>query len=415
MTGTSRRDFLRHALATGGAAFLGVVPLETVSAVRHDLHAAGATRRSRQRVPPPDACPDRPADGHRAGSVPFVGEGGNPPFGTVIGSGLDGRLYTDLSQLTPESLVTPTDRFFIRTTWPDLLDFAGPAAAWTVRVGGLVRGARAVALRELEAHVQTAGPFVMECAGNNDPANFGLMSAARWAGVPIARLLDLAGPLPRATRVKISGFDEHSRPSARSTPGASWVFARDQLESAGALLATGLNGERLPRDHGWPVRLVVPGWYGCTCIKWVNEITLLDESAPATAHMREFAARTFQVGAPDLAREYVPAAMDLAALPVRVEKWLAGRRIVYRVVGIVWGGTQVTSRLRIRFNPSGPYVPLEVCPPPTTTKTWTLWSHLWEPAAPGRYRIVLQPGDDAIASKRLDLLFYTRHVWIDEV
>ena len=68
----------------------------------------------------------------------------------------------------------------------------------------------------------------------------------------------------------------------------------DQIRESRAFLATGMNGAPLGPDHGFPLRLVVPGWYGCTAIKWVNEIALLDDTAPATDQMREYAGRTHQ-------------------------------------------------------------------------------------------------------------------------
>src|SRR5204862_7518096 len=104
-----------------------------------------------------------------------------------------------------------------------------------------------------------------------------------------------------------------------------------------ALLATGMNGAPLPPDHGFPVRLIVPGWYGCACIKWIDRIDLVAADAPATTQMREFARRTHQNGEPALAREFTPAVIDQAAMPVRVEKWLADGRIAYRVIGVMWG------------------------------------------------------------------------------
>lgn len=396
MSDWSRRDLFRAALATGSAVMLGTVRLE---ALRQDAVE----------------CADPLAGGRRTGTVPFAGESGNPPFHVLLGSGLDARLYTDLSELTPGTLVTPNSRFFVRTGWPDRLEFSGREAAWAIRVAGLVRQPGTLSLADLAPLVEPAGPFLMECAGNNNPENFGLMSAAAWAGAPLVKVLEKIAPLPGATRVKISGFDDHSRMSRSSTPGASWVFTIEELVSAGALLATKMNGAPLPHDHGWPVRLVVPRWYGCACIKWVDELTLVDDTAPATPQMKEFAARTFQDGAPDLARDYTPAAMDLSALPIRIEKWRLDGRLAYRVVGLVWGGTGRARELRIRFNHTEPYVPVDVCPPPETTLTWTLWSHVWRPAATGRYQIVLQAGDPAIESRRLDLYFYTRQVWIDEV
>jgi len=112
-----------------------------------------------------------------------------------------------------------------------------------------------------------------------------------------------------------------------------------------------MNGQPLSRDHGAPVRLIMPGWYGCTSIKWVNAITFVDENFLATSQMQEFAARTHQQGVPKLARDYRPAIIDQAAMPIRVEKWFVDGRIKYRVLGILWGGSRLVKALEIRFNP----------------------------------------------------------------
>src|SRR5438094_2540562 len=84
------------------------------------------------------------AGGRLLGTLPLGGEGAQPapPFGRVLGSGLDARLFTDLSTLTPETLVTPTDRFFVRTTSPATL----PGAPWTIELGGLVQTSRTMPL-----------------------------------------------------------------------------------------------------------------------------------------------------------------------------------------------------------------------------------------------------------------------------
>ena len=76
----------------------------------------------------------------------------------------------------------------------------------------------------------------------------------------------------------VSALSEHQCRFA----GASWIFTRDQLD--GALLAIRMNGAPLTRDHGAPVRLIVPGWYGCCCIKWVDRIELVPDAAPATTN-----------------------------------------------------------------------------------------------------------------------------------
>lgn len=358
------------------------------------------------------ACPDPFIGGRRIGTVPFVDTDRVMPLDRLTGSGLDARLSTDLSNLTADTLVMPASKYFVRTSAPELPDDARDR--WTIRVNGLVKEPSSVSIKDLERIARSAGPFVTECAGNSSRAGFGLISAATWSGARVGDVLKNAHPLDRATRVRISGVDRHAQPSTTSIAGASWVFTLDQIESSGAMLATRMNGEPLPRDHGRPVRLLVPGWYGCTCIKWVDEITLVDDSEPATSQMKEFAGRTHQNGVPELAKDYAPASMDLAAFPIRVEKWVADSKIVYRVVGIMWGGAP-TTRLQIQFNPLDAFQPFDVCPAPSSTLTWTLWTYVWRPASRGRYEIALKPEDPSTPARRLESHYYARQVWIAEV
>jgi len=360
----------------------------------------------------PVGCADPFAGAVLLGTVPFTGEGG--PLNVAFGSGLDGRLYTDLSMLAPDDLVTPNDRYFIRTRYPDLIN---PSAPWQIAVDGHVKTPVSLTLEMLAPKVNPSlGPYVMECSGNGAFAAFGMLSAARWSGVPIADVLAMMDLLPQATRVLVSEFDSYSQPqSSTSKPGASWIFTVTELEKAGAFLATGMNGVPLPVDHGFPIRLMVPNWYGCTCIKWVDAITLVDDDAPATSQMQEFASRTHQDGVPALARDYKPATMDQAAMPVRIEKWRVAGEIVYRVVGIMWGGYRVTDRLSIRFASGQPYAPVDVCPKQSTNRTWTIWSHAWRPSKAGSYAITLAIDDPSIPTRRLDARFYQRTIDITEI
>jgi len=358
-----------------------------------------------------------PAPGARlAGTVELGAATGAPaaPYGTLLGSGLDARMFTDLSALAPERLIVPSDRFFVRTSYPTTIDATKP---WTIQLGGSGVTPRSLGLDELKPVARAFDPTLIECAGNTNPSNFGLLSAAEWGGVPLAAVLDRMQARTGAARtfVLVSGVDDFSRPSQTSVPGASWIFSRDDLDRAGAFLATTMNGAPLAKDHGFPVRLVVPGWYGCACIKWVDRIELVPANAPATAQMTEFAQRTHQNGRPALARDFTPAVIDLAAMPIRVEKWIAGSRVLYRVVGVMWGGSKPTNALQIRFRSDEPFVPVSDCPMPATTRTWSLWSHVWRPASPRRYQIVVRVNDPAIRTRRLDVFFYVREVRIDEV
>jgi len=366
-----RREFLRVSLLGSGALLVGIDQISGFAPYQSDAN-------------------DSFQGGKQLGVVEFTGES-RAPLDTVIGTGLDARLYSDLSTLTPEQLVTPIEKFYVRTTASELLDAAKP---WAFKVGGLVQEPVTLTLEDLQKSAKPMGMHLMECSGNARATRFALLSVADWTGVPISDLLAVRIK-PRTDRVMVSGFDQYPMKSAMSIPGADWIFTLEQLKSAKAFLAIEMNRKPLTNDHGAPVRLVAPGWYGCTCIKWVNAITFVDENAPATSQMQEFAARTHQQGVPKLAGDYRPATIDQAAMPIRVEKWFVDGRIRYRVVGILWGGSRPAKVLEIRFNPEEDYVRVDNFSQ-TTNDPWSFWSHAWTPKAVGTYMIRLRLTDPVV-------------------
>jgi DMSO/TMAO reductase YedYZ molybdopterin-dependent catalytic subunit len=389
--GLSRRRLLEGWIVAGGAILAGLDRI--------------AWARSLQ-----GPAEDPFVNGKRLGTIPFTEES-RVPMETAFGTELDGRLYTDLSGLTAANQITATEKFYVRTGASQLLDLQKP---WSVTVDGLVEKPFDLSLAELKKSTKPMGAHLMECAGNARGAHFGMMSVADWAGLPFSELLERAKPKSDATRVLISGFDTYATKSVSSIPGASWIFTRGELKAAGAFLATEMNGSPLTKDHGAPVRLIVPGWYGCACIKWVNEITFTEDAAAAPSQMQEYAARTMQAGVPQFAREYKPATVDPAALPIRVEKWIVDEKIKYRVVGILWGGSQPIKGLEIRFNPEEDYVAVEKFEQ-TASDPWSFWSHNWTPKQPGTYMIRLRVKDPGVVTRRLDLGYYMRTVEITEV
>jgi DMSO/TMAO reductase YedYZ molybdopterin-dependent catalytic subunit len=360
-------------------------------------------------VDAPQPAGDPFATGRFVRRLPFLDEG-QPPLDRTLGSGLGGRRYLDLSGLDAASLETPSEKFFIRTRVPDRLD---PNRPWTIHLNGKVKSSITLTPEDLTSVAAPAGTHLLECSGNDRQSQFGMISAARWTGVSLQKILTQAGILPAATQILVAGFDQYSRTYPGSEPGASWVFRLDDLLTSNAFLATGMNGAPLAPDHGFPVRLVVPGWYGCAWVKWVNEIILVGDDAPITDQMREFAGRTHQRRIPVLARDFEPACIDLAALPVRVEQWLASGKIQYRIVGILWGGSQPNQRLLIRLGNQSAE-PVTRCDHHTNA-TWILWSHTWRPRDPGEYAIALHVDDPAIRTRRLASGHYLRRVLIEEV
>jgi DMSO/TMAO reductase YedYZ molybdopterin-dependent catalytic subunit len=348
--------------------------------------------------------------GRLLGVVPFTDEG-SAPLDEPLGAELDGRLFTDLSTVKPENPLTLSREFYLRTRASRVLDTAHP---WFIRVTGLIEKPFTLLARDLESRVRPMGIHLMECAGNSRNAHFGLLSVADWEGVTVEEMLEDTSLNKPGARVLISGFDNYLTESRSSIPGASWIFTMEQLTSARAFLATKMNGEPLTVDHGAPVRLVVPGWYGCTCIKWVKEISFVAEEAPATSQMQEYAGRTNQDGMPGLASEFQPAIIDYGALPVRIEKWLLRGNTRFRVAGIHWGGSRPIDGLEIRFSQEEDFVAVEDLQPSEGDR-WGFWSHVWIPSKPGRYLLRLRLKERAVAARRLNSGYYQRSVEIKEI
>ena len=159
-------------------------------------------------------------------------------------------------------------------------------AAWRLAVEGLVGRPLELSLAELKALPAHTVATTMECAGNgragvsprpsSQPWILEAIGTGEWRGVSLARILQLAGPLSDASEVVFTGLDRGTEGGvlqnyARSLPIGESL--RDEV-----LLAYELNGAALPPQHGFPVRLVVPGWYGMTNVKWLQRISVVTEA-----------------------------------------------------------------------------------------------------------------------------------------
>jgi DMSO/TMAO reductase YedYZ molybdopterin-dependent catalytic subunit len=372
--------------------------------------SAGLAASYLDRLAAQQSCADPAAAGTLIDTLP-LSRAGAPvqPYGVKFGgTGLDARLITDLSRLAPDRLITPNSEVFVRTECPAAV--AQHRGSWRIRTAGLLAREGSLSADELLKSARAMGAHLCECSGNNNPANFGLMSVAEWDGVPLADVLSRLEVARDATAVLVGGVDHEPQKSGSSIAGASWVIPLASLDRLGAFLAVRMNREPLPLDHGRPVRLVVPGWYAATWIKWVDEIRLVGTDEPATSQMKEFAGRTHQSAPHARAREYIAPEIQVAAVPVRVERRQTPSGMAYRIVGIVWGGRQRVERLAIRFGVEGPWTPFPVCGASGPAGTWSLWEFWWRPETRGTYNIFLRVPGESIPQRRLDAGYYRREV-----
>lgn len=182
------------------------------------------------------------------------------------------------------SFITPSEQFYVRNHFPEPnLDPQG----WKLSVEGAVERPFEINLEGLLRLPQRTQTVLLECAGNNrallDPPvkgvqwRLGAVGNARWSGVPLATLLEWARVRPGAVEVILEGADGGQ---VGDLPGRT-AFARSlPLEKArrgGVLLAHEMNGKPLTISHGFPVRGVVPGWYGMASVKWLTRIIVTEQ------------------------------------------------------------------------------------------------------------------------------------------
>ncbi len=188
-------------------------------------------------------------------------------------------------------VVMPNAHFYVRNHFqiPKL-----DPATFRLAVGGLVERPLSFSLRDLHNMRSQTLIVTLECAGNGrtlfQPAiegekwNLGAVSTAEWTGVPLVEVLDRVGVRTGARDVVFRGADGGSVDGHSGATRFERSLPLDHARDADPLLAYAMNGEPLPIQHGYPVRLVVPGWYAVASVKWLTEIDLVDQ--PFAGHFQ---------------------------------------------------------------------------------------------------------------------------------
>jgi DMSO/TMAO reductase YedYZ molybdopterin-dependent catalytic subunit len=158
------------------------------------------------------------------------------------------------------------------------------AAEWRLMIGGRVREPLTLTLDALKGRPATTRAVTLECAGNgraklsprplSQPWLFEAVGNAEWTGTPLRPLLEAAGPLDDALEVVFTGVDRGVQAGIEQQYERSLSLAEASAEDV--FLAYAVNGQPLPPQHGFPLRLVVPGWYGMTHVKWLRSITVVN-------------------------------------------------------------------------------------------------------------------------------------------
>ncbi|HET9948014.1 MAG TPA: molybdopterin-dependent oxidoreductase, partial [Longimicrobiales bacterium] len=232
------------------------------------------------------------------------------------------------------SWATPTEDLFRVQHYnvPELSE-----QGYTLRVGGLVERPLTFTMEQLRARPRREVVFTLECAGNRGFGTFmGAVHNARWAGTPLAPILEEAGIAEGGVEVVFFGADEGEE-EIRGT-AVRQNFARSMsiadATSPELLLAWEVNGEPLPVGHGFPLRLVAPGWYGVANVKWLTRIEVWPTRFAGRFMARDYV--TLRQVERDGEMVWVESSVGrgrINSMPARVTR----NGSAYRIHGAAWG------------------------------------------------------------------------------
>ena len=182
-------------------------------------------------------------------------------------------------------VVMPNARFYMRNNFhmPNL-----DAATFRLAIGGLVERSQSFTIRDLQNMRSKTQVVTLECAGNGralfdrptegEKWGLGAVSTAEWTGVPLVEILDRAGVRQDVKDVLFRGADGGAVEGRSESMRFERSLRIDDARDSDVLLAYAMNGEPLPVEHGYPLRLIVPRWYAVASVKWLTEIELIDRT-----------------------------------------------------------------------------------------------------------------------------------------
>jgi len=304
------------------------------------------------------------------------------------------RRFLDLRKI--DGHITPNDQFFFIQHYnrPEL-----DPAKHRIKVTGLVKSPLELSLADLQAMPKTEIVNGYECSGNSPGAMQGLSSNGRFTGVRLRDVLKRAGLDDKAREVVFFGADRGAEEVVfrQQTFKIQQQFARSiTLENAQKpepLLVYALNGQPLTRNSGFPVRLVMPGWYGVANVKWLSEIHLQEGRFLGNYQARWY--RTMRTvggsgGETDPETQWVETEvtrLNLKSTIARVTK----QGNVHRVKGWVLNDGTPLKSVEVKVD-DGPWQPA-VLDPANTKHSWKLFTYNWENATPGEHTLVSRVTD----------------------
>jgi DMSO/TMAO reductase YedYZ molybdopterin-dependent catalytic subunit len=326
-------------------------------------------------------------------------EGSKTPSGFIIRQKEPPNLEMPFDQV--DSYLTPTELFYIRSHFPaPRIDVVG----YQLRIDGAVRNPLALSYKELREMPSETRIATLECAGNGRiflgpqvrGARWGLgaVGNAEWTGVPLRALLERVGLENDACEVVLEGVDRGT-PTEEPIPPGTISYARsvprEKAVQPEVLIAYQMNGRDLSRDHGYPVRAIVPGHYGMASVKWLARIQAVREPFQGYWQTSDYGYWDSLDGRP-VRRASAEMKLKSAIARPRVYETLLPNQ-TYTVFGAAWAGETDATEIAVSTDGGQTWAEAHFLDP-VQRHAWRRWRFDWlTPREPGQYTLLARAKD----------------------
>ena len=302
-------------------------------------------------------------------------------------------IQTQLVWEDMDSWVTPNDKFF------SIAHFDRPtidANSWKLEIDGLVTKPLSLSLADLKARPRQEVVFTVECSGNHGfPFFTGGIGNARWAGTPLAAILEEAGVKENGIEVVFWGTDvgdialkDDFRDVKMHQNFARSMSLADAM-SPNNILCYEMNGAALPEPNGFPARLIAPGWYGIASVKWLKRIEIRNTRFMSLLMGRNYVTiREEEHNGETVWAETSVGRALLKSAPARVTRSDAG----YRISGAAWGAP--IAKVEVKID-DGPWLEATIDSTEEAEFAWKVWYLDWKDPSKGEHTVTSRATDMA--------------------
>ena len=282
----------------------------------------------------------------------------------------------------PQALLTPADEYFVRNHFsvPKL----PPSSA--LRISGLVHSPFEISPADLARQPVRKVTVTTECAGNA----VGGVSTADWEGVPLAALLKRAGLNSKVKFIRLVGADRGTVESETSIPFARSIPLEKALHPD-TIVAFRMNRAAIPVEHGYPLRAIVPGWYGMDSVKWLAGIEALDHADTGYFMTHVYIATRLQtvVGSDQWPVRH----MRVKSLVIDPHDGASVAPGLVTIRGVAWAGENRIAQVELTTDGGKSWAPV-ILGSDIRPYTWVLWSYPWEAQTRGVFTLSVRATDD---------------------